>query len=147
MVDLPSSVPSALRTRRRSRRWFVAVMSGSRAKGRWRTTGRTTAVAIMGGCDIDLRHAEIDGSEIVITALAFWGAIQIVVPEGFDVELEGFSFMGARNLRLRNVPRVPGSPHIRVRGFAMMGGIDVRSRPSRAGLAIGQTIVDRVRGR
>jgi hypothetical protein len=101
----------------------------------------------MGGCDIDLRHAEIDGSEIVITALAFWGAIQIVVPEGFDVELEGFSFMGARNLRLRNVPRVPGSPHIRVRGFAMMGGIDVRSRPSRAGIAIGQTIVDRVRGR
>jgi class 3 adenylate cyclase len=133
-------------TRRRARRWFVAVMSGSSAKGRWRISGRTTAVAVMGGCDMDLRHAEIDGPEIVITAVAFWGGIKIIVPEGFDVELSGFSFMGGRDLRLRKVPLIPGSPRIFIRGFAVMGGIDVRSRPSRSGREIGQTIVDQVLG-
>jgi class 3 adenylate cyclase len=147
MTDLPTlAVAAEEATRRRSRRWFVAVMSGSQAKGRWRLSGRTTAVAVMGGCDMDLRHAEIDGAEIVITAVAFWGGIQIIVPEGFDVDLEGFSFMGGRDLKLRNVPRVPGSPRIRVRGFAIMGGIDVKSRPSRTGREIGQSIVDRVLG-
>jgi class 3 adenylate cyclase len=147
MTDLPTlAVAAEEATRRRSRRRFVAVMSGSQAKGRWRLSGRTTAVAVMGGVDMDLRHAEIDGPEIVITAVAFWGGIQITVPEGFDVELEGFSFMGGRNLTLRNVPRVPGSPRIRVRGFAIMGGIDVKSRPSRTGREIGQSIVDRVLG-
>jgi hypothetical protein len=147
MTDLPTlAVAAEEATRRRSRRWFVAVMSGSQAKGRWRISGRTTAVAVMGGVDMDLRHAEIDGPEIVITAVAFWGGIQITVPEGFDVELEGFSFMGGRDLKLRNVPRVPGSPRIRVRGFAIMGGIDVKSRPSRTGREIGQSIVDRVLG-
>jgi adenylate cyclase len=55
------------------------------------------------------------------------------VPEGFDVELRGFSFMGGRDLRLRDVPIVPGSPRIVVRGFAIMGGIDVKSRPNRTG--------------
>jgi len=145
LTDLPR-LPSAPEeaTRRRARRRFVAIMSGSQAKGRWRLSGRTTAIAVMGGCVMDLRHAEIDGSEIVITAVAFWGGIHIVVPEGFDVELGGFSFMGGRDLRLRNVPRVPGSPRIRVRGFAIMGGISVRSKPSRTGREIGQTIVDRV---
>jgi class 3 adenylate cyclase len=147
MTDLPTlAVAEEESTRRRSRRRFVAVMSGSEAKGRWRLSGRTTAVAVMGGCDIDLRHAEIDGPEVVITAVAFWGGIQIIVPEGFDVELEGFSFMGGRDLKLRNVPRVPGSPRIRVRGFAIMGGISVESRPSRSGRSIGRTIVDRVLG-
>ena len=147
MTDLPAlATAEEEATRRRSRRWFVAVMSGSQAKGRWRISGRTTAVAVMGGCDMDLRHAEIDGPEVVITAVAFWGGIQIIVPEGFDVELEGFSFMGGRDLKLRNVPRVPGSPRIRVRGFAIMGGIEVKSRPSRTGREIGQTIVDRVLG-
>jgi len=147
MSDLPTlAVAAEEATRRRSRRRFVAVMSGSQAKGRWRLSGRTTAVAVMGGVDMDLRHAEIDGPEIVITAVAFWGGIQITVPEGFDVELEGFSFMGGRDLKLRNVPRVPGSPRIRVRGFAIMGGIDVKSRPSRTGREIGQSIVDRVLG-
>jgi class 3 adenylate cyclase len=147
MTDLPAlAVAAEEATRRRSRRRFVAVMSGSEAKGRWRLSGRTTAVAVMGGCDIDLRHAEIDGPEVVITAVAFWGGIQIIVPEGFDVELEGFSFMGGRDLKLRDVPRVPGSPRIRVRGFAIMGGISVESRPSRPAKTIGRTIVDRVLG-
>ena len=49
------------------------------------------------------------------------------------MELRGFSFMGGRNLRLRDVPIVPGSPRIVVRGFAVMGGIDVKSRPNRSG--------------
>jgi class 3 adenylate cyclase len=147
MANLPAApAPMEESSRRRSRRRFVAVMSGSRAKGRWRLSGRTTAIAVMGGCDMDLRQAEIDGPVVVITAIAFWGGINIVVPEGFDVELEGFSFMGGRNLKLRNMPLIPGSPRIRVRGFAIMGGIDVRSKPSRSGREIGQSIVDRVLG-
>ena len=147
MANLPAVASAAEEpTRRRARRWFVAVMSGSRAKGRWRISGRTTAVAVMGGCDMDLRHAEIDGPEIVITAVAFWGGVKIIVPEGFDVEMGGFSFMGGRDLRLRKVPLIPGSPRIFIRGFAVMGGIDVRSRPSRSGREIGQTIVDQVLG-
>jgi class 3 adenylate cyclase len=147
LADLPAvASPQAEASRRKARRWFVAVMSGSSAKGRWRLGGKTTAVAVMGGCDMDLRQAEIDGPEVVITAIAFWGGIDIVVPEGIDVELEGFSFMGGRNIRIRDVPIVPGSPRIRVRGFAVMGGIDVKSRGPRKGRELGQRIVDHVMG-
>jgi class 3 adenylate cyclase len=147
LANLPAlATPQEEAGRRPARRRFVAVMSGARAKGRWRIHSRTTAVAVMGGCDLDLRQAEIDGPEVVIKAVAFWGGIKIIVPEGFDVELDGFSFMGGRNLRLRNVPLIPGSPRIRIRGFAVMGGIDVRSRPSRPGREIGPTIVDHVLG-
>jgi hypothetical protein len=147
MTDLPSqAIAEDASTQRRARRRFVAVMSGSEAKGRWRVAEHTTAVAVMGGVDIDLRRAEIDGPEVVITALAFWGGISLVVPEGFDVELEGFSFMGGRKLRLRDVPRIPGSPRIRVRGFAVMGGIDVRSKPARTGRELGKSIIDQVLG-
>jgi hypothetical protein len=146
MADLPGPVPMAEEGRRGSPRWLVAVMSGSRAKGHWKIGRRTTALAVLGGCDIDLRQAQINGPEVVITAVAFWGGVQIVVPQGFDVEMEGFSFMGVRSLRLRNVPPIPGSPRIRVRGFAFMGGIHVKSRPSHSRLEIGQTVVDRMRG-
>jgi hypothetical protein len=117
---------------KKRRRWYVAVMSGHSTKGRWRISGKTNAVAVMGGCDMDLRQAEIEGPEVEITAVAFWGGIDITVPEGFDVELRGFSFMGGRDLTLRDVPIVPGSPRIVVNAFAVMGGIDVKSRPNRA---------------
>ena len=140
MADLPQSRPTdqplptpTTAPAQKKRRWHVAVMSGHSTKGRWRISGKTNAVAVMGGCDMDLRRAEIDGPEVEITAVAFWGGINIIVPEGFDVELRGFSFMGGRDLRLRDVPIVRGSPRIVVRGFAIMGGIDVKSRPNRSG--------------
>ena len=136
MADLPAAapgLPEPAPSVRKSRRWHVAVMSGHSTRGRWRISGKTTAVAVMGGCDMDLRRAEIEGPEVEITAFAFWGGIKIVVPEGFDVELRGFSFMGGRSLRVRDVPIIPGSPRIVVRGFAVMSGIDVVSRSSKSG--------------
>jgi Domain of unknown function (DUF1707)/Cell wall-active antibiotics response 4TMS YvqF len=147
MTDLPTQATAEkVPDQRGARRRFIAVMSGSEAKGRWRVAEHTTAVAVMGGVDIDLRRAEMQGPEVVITAVAFWGGISLVVPEGFDVELEGFSFMGGRNLQLRDVPRIPGSPRIRVRGFAVMGGINVESKPARTGRELGKSIIGHVLG-
>jgi class 3 adenylate cyclase len=150
MADLPEvSVPTAtgtVVTPRARRRWHIAVMSGHDTKGRWRIGDKTNAVAIMGGCDLDLRSAEIEGPEVVITAFAFWGGINVIVPEGFDVELVGFSFMGGRSLKLRDVPIIPGSPRIIVRGFAVMGGIDVKSRSSRSGRKTAKAITESALG-
>ena len=138
MVDLPTAVPAEPGSTpvRKARRWHVAIMSGHSTKGRWRIEGKTNVVAVMGGCDMDLRRAEIEGPEVEITAVAFWGGVKIIVPEGFDVELRGFSFMGGRTMRLRDVPRVPGSPRIVVRAFSCMAGIEIRSRSNRSGREI-----------
>jgi class 3 adenylate cyclase len=136
MADLPEAqtrLPEPSEGARKGRRWHIAVMSGHSTKGRWRIGEKTTAVAVMGGCDMDLRRAEIEGPQVEITAVAFWGGVEVTVPEGFDVELRGFSFMGGRSLRLRDVPIIPGSPRIVIRGFALMGGIEVRSRSSQSG--------------
>jgi class 3 adenylate cyclase len=148
MADLPeveARLPEPRASAPTSRRWHVAVMSGHSTKGRWRISGKTTAVAVMGGCDMDLRRAEIDGPEVEITAFAFWGGIKVIVPEGFDVELRGFSFMGGRSLRLRDVPIVRGSPRIVIRGFAVMGGIEVVSRSSQSGRKAARAVSEGMR--
>ena len=140
-----AGLPEPSAVARTARRWHVAVMSGHSTKGRWRISGKTSAVAVMGGCDLDLRRAEIDGPEVEITAVAFWGGIKVIVPEGFDVELRGFSFMGGRSLRLRDVPIVRGSPRIVVRGFAVMGSIDVVSRSSQSGRQAARAVSEGMR--
>jgi class 3 adenylate cyclase len=135
------------RPSRHGRRWHIAVMSGHDTKGRWRIGRKTNAVAVMGSCDLDLRQAQIESSEVTISALAFWGGVKITVPEGFDVELRGLSVMGGRTLRLKDVPRIPGSPVIVVKGYSVMGGIEVRSRSSRSSrAAVARAVTESVLG-
>ena len=129
IADLPVA-PERLAqpARRRARRWIVAVMGQSESKGRWRPGERTSTIAVMGECHMDLRRAEIDGPEVVITAVSIMGSIDIVVPEGIDVELTGLSIMGQRSFKVRDVPVLKGSPRILIRAFPIMGEVKVRSK-------------------
>src|SRR3954447_20116871 len=68
-------------------RWAVAILGGHSMKGRWRVRENMKAIAFMGGCDIDLRHAEVEGPEVTITAVAIMGGIDVIVPEGIEVEM------------------------------------------------------------
>lgn len=136
MQDLPAGPVGSGQAARPARRWHVAVMSGHSTRGRWRLAARTRAIAVMGGCTMDLRRAEIEGPDVEISATAFWGGIEIIVPEGFEVDLRGFSFMGGRSVKLRDVAAVPGSPRILVNAVAIMGGIEVKSRPVRGDRAL-----------
>jgi hypothetical protein len=127
--DLPAASVPAPASRRTPTRWSVAVMGGVERRSRWRVPERTVAVAVMGGCVLDLRKAEIESDEIEITAVAVMGGVDIVVPEGVEVELTGFALMGGKDAQVKDIPPVPGSPFVRVRAFACMGGVTVRSRP------------------
>src|SRR4051794_39750160 len=123
--------PAAPATRRSPTRTVVSVMAGAGRKGRWRCGERVVAVAVMGGCQIDFRGAEIDAAEVHVVAIAVMGGIDIVVPEGIEVGLDGLPIMGGKSMQVKNVPRLPGSPRILVHAFPIMGGVTVRSRPRR----------------
>ena len=111
-------------------RTIIAVMSGQKRKGRWRVAEQTTAFAFWGGIDLDLRGAIIEGTVVEITAVAIMGGIDITVPEGIPVEMDGFVLMGGSDNRVRDLPVLPGAPLIRVKAYGMWGGVSVRSKPT-----------------
>ena len=62
----------------------------------WR---RDLAVAILGGGELDLTHAEpADGAQL--TAIAFLGGIDVKVPEGARVSMSGLSLLGGRDVKV-----------------------------------------------
>ena len=67
-------------------------------------------------------------------AVAIMGGIDIIVPEGIEVDLEGISIMGGKDCRLAPVPLIAGAPRIKVTAFPIMGGVNVRSKKSEAEL-------------
>jgi Domain of unknown function (DUF1707)/Cell wall-active antibiotics response 4TMS YvqF len=115
----------------KEKRWVVAVMGGAVRKGRWRPAARLNVVAVMGGATIDLRDAELDAPEIAVTAVTVMGGIDVIVPEGVEVDLSDFALMGG-NTGPKDTPVVPGAPVVRVRAYSLMGGVDVKvKRPAR----------------
>lgn len=133
LSDLPTSETEVPETRRRRvSRWFVAILGGHSPSGRFRLSGTTNAVAVMGGCEIDLRNAEIDGDEVVINALALMGGIEIYVPEGISVDFSGLPLLGGTECKIADVPTIPGSPRVIVRAVAVMGAVEVHSRKTPA---------------
>jgi hypothetical protein len=113
-------------------RWMVSIMSGSHRRGRFRAAGTINAVAIMGGDDIDLRDAEIEGGELTLNLYAFMGGAQIYVPDSVDVEVGGFSFMGGHEDIGSERPPRPGAPVIRIRVYNLMGGASIYRLPPQA---------------
>jgi hypothetical protein len=82
--------------------------------------------AFMGGGKLDLREAKIAGPEAVVDILAVMGGFEIVTPETWHVIVDVVPLMGGYEDKTRH-PADPSAPRLRLRGFIMMGGLEVRN--------------------
>ncbi|HEX5947654.1 MAG TPA: DUF1707 domain-containing protein [Acidimicrobiales bacterium] len=113
---------------RPARRRFVAVMSTSKARGRWRPAPTVSAVAFWGGVKIDLRKADVATPVVDITAWAIMGGVTVVVDPGTRVELDGMVLMGgSHDSTPADDPPPAGSPLVRVHARGLWGGVHVRT--------------------
>ncbi len=102
----------------------VALMGANISKVRSQEFRGGQAVAVMGGCEIDLSNARpVDGA--VIDVLAFWGGIEVKVPNGWRVVNHVLPILGGVDDKL--APAGENAPHIVLRGAVIMGGMGVRN--------------------
>ncbi|HMG28609.1 MAG TPA: DUF1707 domain-containing protein [Jiangellaceae bacterium] len=132
IADLPANPPQTATGRRSPTKWVLSMMGSAEKTGRWRVGERLTTVTVMGGNDIDLRHAEIDADDVTIVAVAVMGGMDIYLPDTVDVRVGGFAFMGGNGERGSTRQPRPGAPRIRVLAYSLMGGIDVWRLPEEA---------------
>ncbi|MGJ9419656.1 LiaI-LiaF-like domain-containing protein [Massilia sp. CMS3.1] len=80
--------------------------------------------AVMGGCSLDMRGASMTG-EAVLHVFAFWGGVTLKVPPDWTVVLQGTPIMGGFDEKTVTPP--DNSKRLVVRGYAIMGGVEVRN--------------------
>ncbi len=106
--------------------WVVSIMGGSERTGRWRLAKRLTVVNVMGGSELDLCDAELTDRVTELRVYSFMGGTEIRVPDGVDVQVSKFAFMGDHEVALGDHVPPPGSPVVRIRLVSVMGGGEVR---------------------
>lgn len=83
--------------------------------------------AVMAGATVDLRATTLAGGRATLEVFTIWGGIEIVVPRGWRVQSEVTPVMAG--YEDSTVPsRDPNAPLLVVRGFALMGGVEVVHR-------------------
>jgi predicted membrane protein len=80
--------------------------------------------AVMGGCSLDMRASSIQG-EAVLNVFALFGGIEIKCPPDWTVVLHGTPIMGGFDEKTAQPP--DNSKRLIVRGYAIMGGVEVRN--------------------
>jgi hypothetical protein len=106
----------------------VAIMGGFTRKGAWVVPVNFTAVAIMGGGELDLRDARFAERVVNIHAVTIMGGIGIIVPDDAEVHVTGIGVMGAFEHGPTGTGQ-PGAPKIVINGLAFWGAVDVKRKP------------------
>jgi predicted membrane protein len=82
--------------------------------------------AILGGCKVDLRGANMKTNEAVLEVFTLWGGIEILVPSTWVVQLEGFPILGGFEDKT-HPSKESLEKKIIIRGSAIMGGVEVKN--------------------
>jgi hypothetical protein len=120
-------------------KYAVAYKSSVRRGGRWRVPGRFTPVVYKGSGWIDLRAAELTEPVTTVRAIAYKSRMDILVPPGVRVEMDGFGVSKAWSADEEWESQLPqDAPVVHVRGIAYKGVIEVSTRPAGSSREIGR---------
>jgi hypothetical protein len=106
----------------------VAIFSSSRRIGRWTLAKKLDSVAIFGSCLIDLRQADIPPEGGRIDGVALFGSVQILVPQGLNVRVNGVSIFGSAT-GSGDIVGDDDAPWIDIEGVAIFGSVEVKVVP------------------
>jgi hypothetical protein len=120
-----SAVPPS--TQRTRRRFIVSVFGDITRTGPWPARRRLSPVAVFGDIDLDLRQATMPAGDVAINAVAPFGNIDVVVREGVEVDVGGFTLFGSKKISVREAPSDTSAPAVRIRGFTLFGSLKVWS--------------------
>ena len=105
----------------------VAVLSGFDRTIDSQTFHGGELTAIMGGGKIDLRGARMGDGVAVLTIYALMGGVELRIPDSWMVENKVVYFMGGAEDRTRRSAGGSPAPRLILRGFVMMGGVEIRN--------------------
>jgi hypothetical protein len=126
----PASPPAAGAGGSKAGTYALAYKSSIRRGGRWRVPERFSSVVYKGSGWLDLRAAELTGPQTTIRAVAYKSRIDVLVPPGVRVELDGFGVSKGWSAQEALESRLPAdAPVVHIRGIAYKGTIEVSTRP------------------
>lgn len=131
LEQLTRDLPAAAPPRRSATRFVISIFGSTEREGRLRVGDRIVCFTLFGNVDLDLRQATIEGDAVDVTAIAIFGATDVYVPEGVEVDLHGLAVFGHKGSHGDDPAPRAGTVLARITAFSLFAGIDVWRVPPR----------------
>jgi hypothetical protein len=118
-VTVMDEIERPFLTSRSGATWYVNILGGLKRRGAWRMPADMRIVNLLGGANLDLDEAQLP-ENAVLTKISIIGGVSLRIPEGLDVEVEGFRIIGG--VRVEG-GRSPATRTIKVREYSLIGGV------------------------
>jgi hypothetical protein len=102
----------------------VRTLGDVKRAGTWIVPAESSFRTFFGTVKLDLRQAQLSALETTIHVRALFGNVELLVPEGVEVEVRAGTRMG--RLTLEAGAATPGAPRIVLTGGTVFGDVKVR---------------------
>ena len=86
---------------------------------------RGDLTAVLGACNLDLTAAELPPEGAVLEIFAFWGGVELRIPDHWTVDPQLAVLMGA--IEDKTHQRAATGGRLTIKGVALMGGFEIRN--------------------
>jgi predicted membrane protein len=104
----------------------TAFLSGSELATQSNAFRGAVLTAIMGGVELDMRHATLaaDGAEVDATAIM--GGVDLIIPRDWRVTVRGTPILGGVSNLAEGSSLPDDAPRLRVDALAILGGVEIK---------------------
>ena len=107
----------------------LSVFNSIRVASRATALRRVGLTAVFGKLRLDLTGAQPDRAGARLSATSVFGHIDVIVPEGWAVEVRGLPIAGAWDDTVSRRGVGPHSPRLDVHVLVVIGGVEVKHKP------------------
>ncbi|MCA9670211.1 MAG: DUF1707 and DUF2154 domain-containing protein [Myxococcales bacterium] len=106
----------------------VSIFSNNERRGRFTLPRKLRVLSIFGNTEIDLREAQFAPGENVVRATSVFGNIEVVVPPGLPVLMDGGGVLGNFEYDGEAADTRDAPAYVRVAGVAVLGNVEITER-------------------
>lgn len=113
----------------RERGGVLSFFGAQKREGAWEVPRHLRVACCMGSVELDLREAILAQGDTVIEVIAFMGSVEILLPPGVRVDLDGDALAGEYTFTPDPTALAPrGAPRIVLKGNAIFASVEAESR-------------------
>lgn len=104
---------------------MLAVLGRCHRTGRWRLASRSSVLALLGLCHLDLRHSFVETERVRVKVTVVFGSATFLVPNGAEVRPSGMSLLGGSIVDVPEHDDTSDLPTLEIEWISVLGRLRI----------------------